>query len=67
MDGPVLDWKIFFEDSEILFLSWIRALKIISVDETAYKKIGAFSRSMKFLCSEFGFYLYKSIIWCYME
>ena len=40
---------------------------IISVAETASKKIGALIRSMKSLSPEVVLYLYKSTIWLYME
>ena len=40
---------------------------IVSIAKTAYKKIGALIRSMKFLSPEFGLYLYKSTIQPCME
>ena len=44
-----------------------RGSYIISIAKTASKKIGASSRSMKFLSPEFALYLYKSTIWPCME
>ena len=40
---------------------------IVSIAKTATKKIGALICSMKFLSPEVALYLYKSIIWPYME
>ena len=40
---------------------------IVSIAKTAFKKIGALIRSMKFLYPEVALYLYKSTIWPFME
>ena len=40
---------------------------IISITETATKKIGALIRSMKFFSTKVALYLYKSTIWPCME
>ena len=59
MDGSVLEEKSSFKMD--------RGSYIISIAKTASKKIGALSRSMKFLSLEFALYLYKSTIWPCME
>ena len=47
-------------------LNWGK-LNIISITKTAYKKIGALIRSIKFLSPEVALYLYKSTIRPYIE
>ena len=45
-------------------LSWVY---IVSIAKTAFKKIGALIRSMKFLSPEVALYLCKSTIQPYLE
>ena len=68
MDGSVFDEKSFFKILGLTFsskLDW--GSYIISLAKTAFKKIGALIRSMKFLFPEVALYLYKSIIRPCME
>ena len=61
MDGSVLEEKSSFKMLELTFsfkLNW--SSYIISIAETASKKIGALISSMKFLSPEDALYLYKS-------
>ena len=68
MDGSVQDEKSSFKMLGLTFsskLDW--SSYIISIAQTASKKIGAFIRSMKFLSPEVSLYLYKSTIRSCME
>ena len=61
MDGSVLEEKSSFKMLRLTFsskLDW--GSYIISIAETASKKIGALVRSMRFLSPEVSLYLYKS-------
>ena len=68
MDGSVLEEKLSFK-----MLGWTFPSKldwgscIISIAKTAFKKIGAWIRSIKFLCPEVALYLYKCTIRPCME
>ena len=62
MDGSVLEEKSSFK---MLGLNW--GSFIISITETASKKIGALIHSMKFHSPKVVLYLYKSTIWPCME
>ena len=58
MDGSVLEEKSSFKMLVLTFpskLDW--GSYIISIAKTAFKKIGALIRSMKFLCLEVALYL----------
>ena len=57
MGGSALEEESSFKMLGLNFFSYI-----ISISETASKKIGAFIRSMKFLSPEVARYLYKSTI-----
>ena len=68
MDGSVLEEKSSFKMLGLTFsskLDW--GSYIVSIAKTAYKKIGALIRSIKFLSPEVALYLYKSNIWPCME
>ena len=68
MDGSVLEEKTSFRMLVLTFsskLDW--GSYIVSIAETASKKIGALIRSMKFLSPEVALYLYKSTIRPSME
>ena len=68
MDGSVLEEKSSFKILGLTFsskLDW--GSYIVSIAETASKKIGALIRSMKFLSPEVALYLYKSTIQPSME
>ena len=68
MDGSVLEEKSSFKMLGLTFsseLDW--GSYIVSIAKTASKKIGALTRSMKFLSPEVALYLYKSTIWPCME
>ena len=68
MDGSVLQEKSSFKMLGLTFsskLDW--GSYIISVTKTASEKIGALTRSIKFLSPEFALYLYKSTIHPCME
>ena len=68
MDGSVFEEKSSFKTLVSAFsskLDW--GSYIISIAETAYKKIGALIRSMKFLSPEIALYLCGSTIRPYME
>ena len=68
MDESVLDEKSSFKMLGLTFtskLDW--GSYIISIAKTAFKKIGALIRSMKFLSPEVALYLYKSTILRRME
>ena len=68
MEGSVLKEKSSFKMLRLTFsskLDW--GSSIISIAKTAFKKIGALIRSMKFLSPEVALYLYKSTIWPCME
>ena len=68
MDGSVLEEKSSFKMLGLTFsskLDW--GSYIISIAKTAYKKIGALIRSMKFLSPEVVMYLCKSTICPCME
>ena len=68
MDGSVLEEKSSFNMLGLTFyskLDW--GSYITSIAKTAFKKIGALIRSMKFLFPEVALYLYKSTIRPYME
>ena len=63
MDGSVLEEKSPFKMLGLTFsskLDW--GSYIISIPKTAYKKIGALIRSMKFFSPQVARYLYKSTI-----
>ena len=68
MDGSALEEESSFKMLELTFsskLDW--GSYIISIAQTASKKIGALIRSVKFLFPEVALYLYKSTIWPCME
>ena len=68
MDGFVLEEKSSFKMLGLTYSSklyWVSY--IISIAETASKKIGALIHSMKFLSPEVALYLYKSTLWACME
>ena len=68
MDGSILEEKSSFKMLRLTFsskLDW--GSYIISIAETASKKIGALVRSMRFLSPEVALYLYKSSIRPCME
>ena len=68
MDGSVLEEKISLKILGLTFspkLDW--GSYIISIAKTAFKKIGALIRSVKFLSPEVALYLYKSTIRPCME
>ena len=68
MDGSVFEEKIYFKLLGLTFsskLDW--GSYIVSIAKTAFKKIGALIRSMKFLSPEVALYLYKSTIQPCME
>ena len=68
MDGSVLGRKSSFKMLGLAFsskLNW--GYYIVSIAETASKKIGDLTRSMKFLFAEIVLYLYKSTIRPCME
>ena len=68
MDESVLEEKSSFKMLDLTFsskLDW--GSYIISIAKTAFKKIGALIRSMKFLSPEVALYLYKSTICPCME
>ena len=68
MDGSVLEEKSSFKMLGLTFsskLDW--GSYIISIAETASKKIGALICSVKFLSLEVALYLYKSTIHPCME
>ena len=68
MDGSVLEEKSSFQMLGLTFsskLDW--GSYIVSIAETASKKIGALIRSMKFFSPEVALYLYKSTIRPCME
>ena len=68
MDWSVLEEKLSFKMLGLTFsskLDW--GSYMISIAESASKKIGAFIRSMKFLSPEVALYLYKSTIHPSME
>ena len=68
MDGSVLEEKSSFKMLGLTFsskLDW--GSYIISIAKTAYKRIRALIRSMKFLSPEITLYLYKSTIRPCME
>ena len=63
MDGSVLEEKSSFKMLGLSFsskLNWGSC--IISIAETAFKKIGGLTHAMKFLSPEVVLYLYKSTI-----
>ena len=63
MDGSVVEEKSSFEMLGFSFSSKLYwGSYIISTAKTISKKIGALSRSMKFLSPEFVLYFYKSIM-----
>ena len=67
-DGSVLEEKSSFKMLGLTFsfkLDW--SSYIISITKTAFKKIGAFIRSMKFLSLVVALHLYKSTIRPCME
>ena len=63
-----MDWSVLEEKSSFKMLGLTFSSKldwgsyIISIAKTAFKKIGALIRSMKFLSPEVALYLYKSTI-----
>ena len=68
MDGSVLEGKSSFKMLELTFssrLDW--GSYIISIANTASKKIGALICSVKYLSPAVALYLYKSTIWPCME
>ena len=68
MDVSVLEEKSPFKMLDLTFsskLDWSPC--IISIAKTAFKKIGAFIRGMKFLSPEVALYLYRSTIHPFME
>ena len=68
MDGSVLEEKSSFKMLGLTVFSELDwGSYMISIAETASKKIGALIRSMKFLSPEVALYLYKSTIRPYME
>ena len=68
MDGSVLEEKSSFEMMWLTFSSKLDSDSyIVSIAQTASRKIGALIRSMKFLSPEVALYLYKSTIHRCME
>ena len=68
MDGSVLEEKLSFKMQGWTFSSKLDGGScIISIAKTAFKKIGAWIRSIKFLCREVALYLYKCTIRPCME
>ena len=67
MHRSVLEVKSHFKMLALPFSSKLDWGSIISIAETASKKIGALLRSMKFLCPKVALYHYKSIILLGME
>ena len=68
MKGSVLEEKSTFKMLGLTFFSKLDwGSYIISIAETASKKIGALICFMKFLYPEVSLYLYKSTVWPYME
>ena len=68
ISGSILEEKSSLKMLVLTFsskLNW--GSYIISIAKTAYKKIGALIRSMKFLSPEVALYLYKSTIRPCME
>ena len=68
MDGSVFEEKSSFRMLGLSFsskLDW--GSSFISITKTAFKKIGALIRSMKFPSPEVALYLYKSTICSCME
>ena len=68
MDGSILEEKPSFKILGLTFsskLDW--GSYIISIAETASKKIGGLIRSLKFLSPQVALYLYKSATWSCME
>ena len=68
MDGSVIEEKPSFKMLGLIFsseLDW--GSYIISIAKTAFKKIGALIRSMKFFSLEVTLYVYKSTIQRCME
>ena len=68
MDGSILKEKSSFKMMGLTFsckLDW--GSYIVSIDQTASKKIEVLIRSIKFLSPEVALYLYKSTIWLCME
>ena len=68
MDGTVFEEKLSFKILGLTFSSKLdRGSYIISIAKTAFKKIGALIRTMKFLSPKVALYLYKSTIHSCME
>ena len=68
MDGSVLEQNSSFKIVGLTFSSKLDlGSHIISIVQTASKKILALICSMKFLSPEVALYLYKSTIWPCME
>ena len=68
MDGFVVVEKLYFKMLGLIFSPKLDlGSYIISIANTASKKIGALIRSMKFLSPEVALYLYKSTIRPCME
>ena len=68
MDGFVIEEKSSFKMLGLTFFSKLDwGSCIISIAKTAFRKIGALIRSMKFLSPEVALYLYKSTICPCME
>ena len=68
MNGSVLEQKTSFKMLGLTFFSKLDwGSYIVSIAETASKKIEALICSMKFLSPEVALYLYKSAIWPCME
>ena len=67
-DGPVIEEKPSFKMLGLIFFSELDwGSYIISIAKTAFKKIGALIRSMKFFSLEVTLYVYKSTIQRRME
>ena len=62
MDGSVLEEKLSFKMLGLTFSKLDWGSCVISITNTACKKIGALIRSMKFLSPDIALHLYKSTI-----
>ena len=68
MGGSILEEKSLFKMLRLTFFSKLNwGSYIISIAKSAYKKIGALIRAMKFLSPEVALHLYKSTINPWME
>ena len=64
MDGPVFEKKSSYKMLRLTFLSKLgRGSYVISIANTASKKIGTLIQSVKFFSPEVSLYLYESTMW----